>query len=91
MGKCLHLCSLYVQILWNTKGLCMGFRKKYSVTKYIIIIIIIIMIIKKFDPYESKGRKVFFVGFCFLPFFFLLMFHNCFSSVKRPDSNEWEP
>lgn len=49
------------------------------------------MIIKKFDPYESKGRKVFFVGFCFLPFFFLLMFHNCFSSVKRPDSNEWEP
>lgn len=47
--KCLHLCSSYVQILQNTKGLCMGLRKIYSVTKYII---------KMFDPYESKGRKV---------------------------------
>lgn len=37
---------------------------------------------------KVKGEKV--LGFV-LQFFFLLMFHDCFSSVKRPDSNEWEP
>lgn len=66
--KCLHLCSLYVQILQNTKGLCMGFRKKYiySVTKYIII--------KLFDPYESKWRK----GFGFDHFSFCWCFMTVF-------------
>lgn len=56
LRNCLHLCRLYVQILRYTKGLCMGFRKEiYSVTKYII---------KMFPPYESKGRKGFWVLFC---------------------------